>query len=107
MGGAKLDRLLVSAGAYDFARDKLATSVFSSSENLITPRATAEWRYWRQRLKIDKPESLGDHGDNAYGPPREDTVGAVALIESNGHATLAAGVSRCMISLAVCPWSKF
>ena len=77
-------------------------------EELVTPRALADWRMWKRRLEEHlHPASIPVPVPVPVPPTRgltdvQDTVGAVAL---DAQGATAAGVSRCVCvirSLLVC-----
>ncbi|KAH7888519.1 nucleophile aminohydrolase [Phlebopus sp. FC_14] len=75
---------LVSSGAHSFATKHGLQTV--SPENMISPRATDDWKKWMDRFNSQvEPESLPIPQD-----AMQDTVGAVAW-DSDGN--MAAGVS--------------
>jgi len=67
--------------------------------DMISPRALREWQKWKSRL--DHPA----HGDQESLPQdaMQDTVGAVAW---DDEGNLAAGVSRCVLTLALLEESR-
>lgn len=69
-------------------------------DDIISPRALREWQKWKSRL--DHPA----HDDDQESLPQDamqDTVGAVAW---DDEGNLAAGVSRCVLRIALLEESR-
>ncbi|KAH7913905.1 nucleophile aminohydrolase [Hygrophoropsis aurantiaca] len=75
---------LVSTGAQHFAASKALTIV--SAEDMISPRAKAEWAKWKSGLELSSAETPSSVAESVM----QDTVGAVAW---DNKGDMAAGVS--------------
>jgi len=81
----------VSDGAKKFATTNGYSIRTVASDELITPRARDEWKYWKTRME-SSPEPNENRDNQMSGLyDIQDTVGAVVWVEGGSTA---AGVSR-------------
>jgi taspase, threonine aspartase, 1 len=103
--------MMVGEGATKFARE-VGVRVVREPGEMVAPRAREEWRVWKARWEQEEleREGLQNHASAAASievavpgagvgvdslRARQDTVGAVMLLDDAGDIQVSAGVSRC------------
>jgi taspase, threonine aspartase, 1 len=110
--------MMVGEGAAKFARE-VGVCVVRETGEMVAPRAREEWRVWKARWEQEEREVLQRHVAAAaeaasieVAEPgasvgvdslhaRQDTVGAVVLLDDAGDIQISAGVSRCELAHVV------